>query len=300
MRRRYLPSLLLLAAIWGASYLFIKVGVREIEPIPMIELRLLLALAVLLPFLAWRMGVRRAAAELVAAWRPGLVLGVINGAIPFTLIAWGEKHVDSGIAAIANASVPIFLVTLAVRFRPSERVSGARLGGVLVGLAGVGLLTGANPDGGWWAVAGTLAVVVASVSYAAAGLYGQGRSTERSGPILAAASILGGALVLLPFSFLQLPDALPSWKALGSVAALGVLGTGFAQLILFRMWRLHGSARTSLVTYLLPPAALFYGATILGEPLRLSALAGLALILLGVALGSGLLRLRRALAAPAP
>ena len=294
--RGYLPLLLLLSAIWGASYLFIKVAVGEIEPVPMVELRLLLGATVLIPFLLWRLGRRRALAELKGAWRPGLVLGIVNGAIPFTLIAWGEKHIDSGVAAIANATVPIFLVLLAIKFRPSERVTGLRFAGIGVGLVGVGVLSGIQPEGGWWAVAGTLAVVLASVSYAVSGLYGQGRSTERSGPVLATASVLSGALVLFPFSLLQLPDHVPSAKVLGSVAALGMLGTGFAQLVLFRMWRRYGSARTSLVTYLLPPTALLYGVLLLGEPLTLSELGGLALILLGVGLGSGVRFARRATA----
>jgi len=89
----------------------------------------------------------------------GFGLGVVNGAIPFTLIAWGEKHIDSGVAAIANATVPIFVVLLAVRFQPSERVAGVRLGGFLLGLVGVGVLAGIHPRGGWWGAAGTLAVL---------------------------------------------------------------------------------------------------------------------------------------------
>jgi len=301
--RRYWPLLLLLASIWGASYLFIKVGVRDFEPTTMMAIRMLLASGPLFLFLCLtRGGVRRAAADVRAATRDGVVLGVINGAIPFTLIAWGEKHVDSGVAAIANATVPIFVALLAIRFRPSERVGGLRLAGVLVGLAGVGVLAGVDPEGGTWAVLGTLAVVVASVSYAAGGLYGQWSVAQVSGPVLATASMLYGGLVLLPFALAQLPDHVPGWKPVASVLALTLLGTSLAQLILFRMLRLHGPARTSLVTYLLPPAALIYGATILDEPVTASALGGLALILLGVALGSGALRpgRREAATQPAP
>ena len=113
---------------------------------------------------------------------PALVLGTINAAIPFTLIAWGETHIDSGVAAIANATVPLFVVLLAIKVRPSERATGARLAGILLGLAGVVLLAGAQPGGGWWAVAGTLAVVLASLSYACGALYGQARSGELAGP----------------------------------------------------------------------------------------------------------------------
>ena len=291
----YVPLLLALAAIWGASYLFIKVGVRDFEPTTLMSLRMLIAAVPLFGFLCLREGgPRRAVTDMRAASRDGLVLGIINGAIPFTLIAWGETHIDSGVAAIANSTVPIFVVLLAIRFRPSERAGGLRLAGIVLGLVGVGVLAGVNPQGGMWAALGTLAVVLASVSYAFAGLYGQWSVAQSSGPVLATVNTLYGGLLLLPFALIQLPAHAPGWKSVASLLALALLGTSFAQLILFRMLRLHGPSRTSLVTYLMPGFALFYGALILGEPITASALAGLALILAGVALGSGLARpLRR-------
>lgn len=291
--RRYVPLLLFLSALWGASYLFIKVAVRDLEPATMIALRLVISSPLLFAVLATRSGGRRALAQVRGAWREGLVLGVINAALPFTLIAWGEKHIDSGVAAIANASVPIFVALLAIRFRPSERVSGLRLVGILVGLVGVGVLAGVRPEGGWWAVAGTLAVVVASFSYAAGQLYAQRSVSATSGLVLATASMTAGALLLLPLGLAQLPSEVPGWKELGSVAALAVLGTVIAQIVFYRLIRLHGSARTSLVTYLLPGTALLYGVLLLDEPLTLSELGGMALILAGVALGSGVLGLAR-------
>jgi drug/metabolite transporter (DMT)-like permease len=282
-----------LAFVWGASYLFIKVAVDEIEPAPMMFVRLVVAAALLVPFVLWREGAAEGLAQLRGAWRAGLVLGLVNAAVPFTLIAWGEKHIDSGVAAIANATVPIFNAVLVLKFLPSERLSGARLVGVALGLVGVGVLAGAHPEGGWWGVAGTMAVVLASLAYAAGGIYGQKRVRGTSGPVLAAASMVGGALLLLPLAVLQAPSDVPGWKATGSVLALAVLGTALAQLVLFRALRLHGSARLSLVTYLMPPIALVYGAVLLDEPVTAGALAGLALILGGVALGSGGLRLAR-------
>jgi drug/metabolite transporter (DMT)-like permease len=299
--RAYLPLLLTLSALWGASYLFIKVAVDEIEPIPMIELRLLLASTVLLSFLVARMGRRSAFAALRSTGRNGVILGVLNGAIPFTLIAWGEKHVDSGIAAIANATVPIFVALLAIKFLPDERVTGMRLAGVLLGLVGVGVLAGFHPEGGWWAVAGTLAVVVSSLSYACSNLFTQHRFSTTEPLVIATSAVIWGAVVLFPLSLLQIPEQVPSAKALGSVAALGILGTAVASIILYRMLTTYGSSRTTLVTYLLPPFALFYGVTLLDERLTANAILGLALILGGVALGAGvsLTRgLRDALAAP--
>jgi drug/metabolite transporter (DMT)-like permease len=298
--RGYVPLLLIVAAIWGASYLFIKVAVDEIEPTAMMELRLILAALVLVPFVVIRLGGERAVAELRATGAGAWILGAVNMAIPFTLIAWGEKHIDSGIAAIANASVPIFVVALAVKYRPSERARGIRLVGVLVGFAGVGVLTGLHPEGGWWAVAGTLAVVVASLSYAVANLYTQNRFPTTSPLVIAASSSVAAAIVLLPFALFQLPDEMPSLKALGSVAALGIAGTAIALLFFYRMLTHYGAARASLVTYLLPPFALFYGVVFLDEVVTLNAALGLVLILAGVALGSGVLRLaRRRTPAPA-
>ncbi|MDQ5820910.1 MAG: DMT family transporter [Actinomycetota bacterium] len=289
MTRGYVPLMLLLAAVWGASYLFIKVAVEEMSPAAMVTLRLVLASAVLVGYLGSTRGFGETARQLRRSWRDGLVLGTINAVIPFTLIAWGEQHVDSGVAAIANATVPIFTVLLAIRFLPSERATGTRLAGVALGLVGVGVLVGVNPRGGWWAVAGGLAVVVASLSYAGGGLYVQRRLARVSTPVLATASMLGGTLILLPFGIATAPSHVPSWKVLGSVAALGIAGTGFAQVVYYRLVRNYGSARSSLVTYLLPPTALIYGVLLLDEPLTVPELAGLGLILAGVAFGSGLL-----------
>ncbi len=300
MVRGYVPLLLIVAGIWGASYLFIKVAVDEIEPTAMMDLRLLLAAAVLVPVLAIRFGLREAAAAVGSTGRGAFILGVTNMAFPFVLIAWGEKHVDSGVAAIANASVPIFVALLALRFNPGERVAGMRLVGVLLGLAGVGVLTGLDPEGGWWAIAGTLAVVIASLSYASANLYAQHRFPRSQPLVYTTASTLAAALVLLPFALVQLPDEVPSWEALASVAALGIGGTAVALLFFYAMLNRYGASRASLVTYLLPPFALAYGVAFLDEGIALNAALGLFLILAGVALGSGLFRLaRRGAAAPA-
>jgi drug/metabolite transporter (DMT)-like permease len=291
--RGYVPLLLIVAGIWGASYLFIKVAVDEIEPTAMMDLRLVLAALVLVPFLMLRLGPARAVSEIRAAGMGAFILGIANMAVPFTLIAWGEKHIDSGIAAIANASVPIFVALLAVRFRPSERVRGMRLAGVLLGLVGVGVLAGLHPEGGWWAIAGTLAVVVASLSYAVSNLYTQHRFPATSPLVITAASSVAAALVLLPFALVQLPDELPSWKALASVAALGIGGTAIALIFFYRMVIAYGASRASLVTYLLPPFALVYGVVFLDEGVTLNAALGLVLILAGVAIGSGVFRLAR-------
>jgi drug/metabolite transporter (DMT)-like permease len=282
-----------LAAIWGASYLFIKVAGRDFPPASMMELRLAFAALALGTFLVGTRGFHVAVAELRAAGWHALAIGVVNGAIPFTLIAWGEQHIDSGIAAIANATVPIFNAMLAPLLLPSERVAGVRIIGLALGLVGVAVLTGGQPTVTWWFVAGTLAVVVASLSYAIAGFWAQRRIGTASNTALATASMTGGALVLLPLALLSPPDHAPGWKSTASLAALTLLGTALAQLILYRALRYHGAARTSLVTYLMPPTALFYGWLLLNEQITAATLAGLVLILGGVALGSGAVGLSR-------
>ncbi len=290
---RYWPNILLLAAVWGASYLFIKVAVEEIEPAPMMAVRTLLAAAVLATYLGLRIGWKRAAADVHAAWRHCLVLGVLNAALPFWLIAWGEKHIDSGLAAVVQASVPIFNALLVLRFLPHERLSTTRALGLAVGIVGVGVVTGIHPDGGWIAVAGALAIVASSLAYAGAGVYGQKAVSGTAGPVLATGSMLVGGLILLPIALFQLPTSAPGWEATSSVLALSLLGTALAQLVLFRILALYGSARLSLVTYLLPGFALVYGALILDEAITASTLLGGALILGGVALASGTLHLPR-------
>jgi drug/metabolite transporter (DMT)-like permease len=283
--RRYAFFLFVLGAIWGSSYLFIKVGVRDLSPAALIEIRLLFAIPPLVVFAVRRYGW----AALWRARRQGLVLGVMNAAVPFTLIAWGETHVDSGVAAVANSSVPIFVAILAVWFVPSERSTGWRLVGVALGLVGVAVLAGVHPAGGWLGAAGTGAIVLASISYAAANLYA-GRRMSVGGPVLAATSMVSAFVVLLPLALATLPDAVPSWKSLGSAVMLGVAGTAIAQILSYRMIRLYGSSRSVLVAYVLPAFALLYG-LFLSEALTWQKLVGLATILGGVALGSGALRL---------
>jgi drug/metabolite transporter (DMT)-like permease len=226
---------------------------------------------------------------------------VISTALPFWLIAWGQTRIDSGIAAIGNASMPIFVALLAMRFARHERVTGVRAFGLVLGIIGVGVLVGVNPEGGWAGAIGTLAVILASISYAAGSLFSQHKLGDSSGLLVSTASVLWGTLVILPFGIAQGPGDIPGWEAIAAVAALGLLGTALGLMMYLRLLADYGSARGSLVVYLLPVVALFYGAVFLDEPLRVTALVGLALILAGVAIASGLVRpLRRQQPVPAP
>jgi drug/metabolite transporter (DMT)-like permease len=241
----------------------------------------------LLGFLFVTRGVAQAKAQLRSAGSATLVFGCFNAALPFWLIAWGEKHIDSTVAGIAQATVPIFAFVIGIRFLPHEHVPPIRWLGVGLGLVGVGVLTGVDLPGGWWAVAGTLAVVLSSISYAASGTYAQIEVRDTPGPVLAAGGMLVGGLLLLPLALFQLPAQAPGWEAVAAVAALTVLGTTFAQLVYFHMLPLYGNRRISLVAYVMPVFAIGYGALFLDEPVTAAMVGGLGLILAGVALGSG-------------
>jgi drug/metabolite transporter (DMT)-like permease len=291
--RGYVALLLLLAAIWGASFMFIKIAVDELAPTTTMALRLVFSAIPLLAIVLYMRGFGPATTEMRSIVRAAMILGVLSTALPFTLIAWGETKIDSGVAAIGNASMPIFVALLALRFRKSERATGSKAVGVVLGLIGVGVLAGVNPEGGWAGVAGTLAVIVASISYAVSTLYIQTLLDNVHNDVLAAASVTWGAIFLAPLGAAQAPLHVPSWGVIASVLALALLGTVAGQLLYFRLVYRYGSARASLVVYLLPVTALFYGALLLGEPITASAIVGLVLILTGTALGSGVLRMPR-------
>jgi drug/metabolite transporter (DMT)-like permease len=286
--RAFVATLLLLGLSQGASYLFIRVAVRELSPPALMEVRLLLAAPVLVAYcLARGLG-----AELRAASRNGLVIGALGAAIPFTLIAWGERHVDAGVAGVANATVPIFVALIALKVLPGERVTGMRLVGVVLGLGGVALLAGVHPQGGWSGVAGTLAVVVAALSYALATLYAQRAGVGSI--VLAAASLVWAAVLLLPFAAAAPPAHLPSTKTLVVLAVLGIACTSVPHALYYSMVTWHGASRTVLLTYMTPVFALALGAWFLGERTTMPKLAGLALIVAGITLGAGIGRAARA------
>jgi len=285
--RSYWPLILTLAAMWGASYLFIKVAVDDIPPAAMTELRVLLAGLLLLGYLVARMGGTRAVRELRAAWVPCAVLGVINAALPMGLVAWGETHIDSSIAGIAQSTVPLFTFILAARFLPHEPVGLTRVAGVAIGFLGVALLACFPSEGGAWALAGTLAVVLSSLSYASGGIYGQKQVRDIPGPVLATGNMLAAAIVLLPLAIVDPPTEAPGATALAGLAGLILIPTFAGQLVLFRVLRLHGSRKLSIVTYLMPVFAVVYGAILLDEPVTAAMVGAFSLIVVGAVLASG-------------
>ena len=186
--------------------------------------------------------------------------------------------------------MPLFTIVLGLRFLPHEPLSHRQLLGFGLGLVGVSVLAGGHPDGGWWAVAGTLAVVLSSLAYACGNVIGQRSVSGTPGPVLATGAMTAATITLLPFALLQAPTSMPDTDAILSLLALALLGTALAQLVLYRMLNRFGARSASLVTYLMPGFALVYGAVLLDEELTAAAIAGLGLILAGVALGSGALR----------
>ena len=290
MNRRHLLMLLGLAALWGASFLFIKVAVRELTPATLIVGRLGLAaltLALLVPF---TVGTGETMRQLRANAGWLIVVALVNTAIPFWLLSWGETRIDSGLASIIQASVPIFNALIAfVAFR-EVRVTGVRLLGVAVGFAGVALLVGAQPEG---KVLGALAVVGMAFCYGVGGLLTGRYLTDARPFVVALASTAISTVVWLPVGVAEAPAHMPGWKTIGSVVMLGVPGTALAYLLFFGLITSAGAAYTSLVTYLIPPIALAYGSIFLDERFGAAALGGLALILAGVALGTGAVRFAR-------
>ena len=285
MSRRDLGLLLVLSAIWGSSFLFIKLGVDELEPAVVVFGRLALGVLTLLPLVVWRRGSARLRANL----RVYVVLGAVNNALPFWLLSFAETRIDSGLAAVIQAAAPIFTVLLALRLDPSQHVRGARLVGMVAGFLGVALLVGVREGG---QLVGALAVIGVALCYALSVLYA-GRAAREIPPLEVSLGQLGvGALLVAPIAVVQLPGEMPPVGAVLAVFVLGTLGTGIAYLLYFALIADAGASRAILVTYLVPAFALAYGAAFLDEPVTASALVGLCLILVGTALATGALRRR--------
>ncbi|MGL6279217.1 MAG: DMT family transporter [Gaiella sp.] len=286
MTRRDAGLLLLLSAIWGSSFMFIKLGVDDLAPSVVVLGRLVVGALVLAPLLLGRGGLAPLRGHLV----PLVVLGGLNNALPFWLLGFAETRIDSGLTAVIQAAVPIVTVLLAARLDPSQRVRGVRLLGIGLGFLGVALLVGVQEGG---QVLAAVAVLATALCYAVSVLYA-GRTVRHLPPLqLSVGQLTAGAVIVAPFALAQLPAEAPDASAAAAVVALGVLGTGIAYLLYFAIIASAGAARAILVTYLVPAFALLYGAVFLDEPVTRTALAGLALVLVGTAVATGLLGARR-------
>jgi drug/metabolite transporter (DMT)-like permease len=212
----------------------------------------------------------------------------VNTAVPFWLLSWGEKRLDSGLASIIQGAVPIFNALLAFAFFREERVGGLRLVGLFIGFVGVALLVGAQPQGKLLAA---LAVVAMALCYAIGTLIA-GRYLRGTPPLVVAlASTMVSTVAVLPVGVIQAPVGMWHGETIAAILVLGFVGTAIAYLLFFELIQRAGANYATLVTYLVPPIALAYGAIFLGESFGPTAFASLALILVGVALATGSVRL---------
>lgn len=275
--------LLLLGAIWGASYLFIKIGVRDLSPAMVAFLRVALAACVLVPVAISRGALRglRGKMPLLA------LLAAIQAAGPFLLIAAGEEEISSSLAGILVSSAPLFTAVLAIRLDHEERSTGLRGVGIGLGLGGVVLLLGVDLGGSGSELLGGGAIVLAGLGYAVGGFITKHRFAEAQPLGAAAAVMIASTVLLLPAAVVTSPGTAPGLGPIAAVTALGVLGTGVAFAIFYSLIGSVGPARTLIVTYIAPAFAVGYGALLLDESITVATLAGLALIVGGSWLAAG-------------
>ena len=278
MSRRSWVMFLSLAALWGASYLFIKVGLEDdLAPPFIVFARTALAALVLLP-VAVHLGALAGVRERLA---PLFVLGLVQVTGPFMLITIGEQEITSSLTGILVAGAPIFTFLLAFALEGEERATRASLLGVALGIAGVALLLGVDAPGGASALVGGLLVVLATTGYAI-GAWFLKRRVPGVQPVGAVATTCAAsALMTLPVALFFVPDHVPSLAASGSLVVLGVGGTGIAFVLFYTLVGVVGPRTTSLVAYVAPGFSVVYGVTLLDERFTVATAAGLVLIVGG-------------------
>jgi drug/metabolite transporter (DMT)-like permease len=279
--------LILLSVVWGGSFFFAKIAIAELPPLTIVLARVVIAAAAL-HLLLLAMG-QRMPGE-VSLWRDFLLMGLLNNAIPFSLIFWGQKEIASGLASILNATTPLFTVLVANAFTADEKATPAKLCGVGLGIAGVALMIGLDLTSGFgshlWS---ELAVLAAALSYAFAGVFGR-RFRGRPPLVVAAGQLTGSSILILPLALLiDRPWALPmpstgTWTAL---IGLALLSTALAYVIFFRILARAGATNLLLVTFLIPVSALLLGVAFLAERVTAHQLLGMLLIGLGLAVIDG-------------
>jgi drug/metabolite transporter (DMT)-like permease len=289
--------LIALSVLWGGSFFFQGVAVRELPPLTIVVARVGLAAATLWIALAL-MGIRVPGSRRV--WMAFFGMGVLNNAIPFSLIVWGQAHIGSGLASILNAMTPLFSVIVAHLATGDEKLTPAKLFGVLAGIAGVTVMIGWQALGSLGLeVAAQLAVLGGALSYGFASVFGRRFRDLGVQPMATAAGqVTASALLLAPLMLMidrPWTLAMPSMAAVGALVALAVLSTALAYILFFRILAGAGAVNISLVTFLIPPTAMALGIGFLDERLEFNHLIGLGLIGVGLAAIDGRMvaRLRR-------
>jgi len=285
---------LALGFIWGSSYLWIKIGIETLPPLTLIAGRLLFGAA----FLGLVVAIARQ--ELPRSPRMYghlLVMSVINIVIPFVLITVGEKSIDSALASILNATVPLTVIVLAPLFLPDEGITRAKIAGLAVGFAGVILLVAPDlVNLGSSDLTGEAMLLGSSISYGCGNVYAR-RNVHGLRPMIPALfQVCLAALIVVPAALLiehPFSDVHAAPEALLAVAWLGILGSGVAYLCYFTILQHWGATRTSMVAYLLPVVGIALGAAVMGDPVTLNRIAGTALVIAGIALVSSGPALRR-------
>ena len=287
-----MPRLALLAFIWGWSFLFIKVGVEGMTPTTVAGLRIALGAAVLVAICRARdLTIPRDPTSL----RHFAVVAVMGSALPFTMLAWGEQRITSNLTAVLNASTPLFAAVFgAIVLR--DRLRSPAVVGLLVGLTGVAVAAGVGgSDLAGSSLAGGLASVLAGACYGYSFTYMKANLLHLPAEVAAAGQLTVGAIVLAPFALVTTAangiDLAP--HRVLAVVLLGVVGTGYAYVLNYRVVAELGPTTASLVTYLIPVVAVAVGVALLDEPFHLRVLAGGVLIVVGIALVHGRLRLPR-------
>jgi drug/metabolite transporter (DMT)-like permease len=271
--------LVLLSFIWGGSFTLIKIAVETIPPATVVATRVTVAAVLLILFIGWR------GLDLpkdVKTWRGFFVQGLLQSALPFTLISWGEERIASGLAGVLNATPPIFAVLISLAAR-NEPVGWRKLVGVLLGIAGVAMIMGAGAfqDIGTEPLAQG-AVLGSSLCYALAPIWGR-RFGQLPAAVTAAGAMSCAAALMVPIALVvDRPWALsPSWAALGALAALSLVCTAVAMIIFFRLVQTLGALGTNSGSYLRAGFSVVLGVLLLDEAFTWSTLAGMILIVLG-------------------
>ncbi|MBN9587645.1 MAG: DMT family transporter [Alphaproteobacteria bacterium] len=296
MNARNWGLLLFLSLLWGSSFFFYKVLVAVLPPVTVVLGRVGFAAIALNLWLA----VRGTPLSLGGGlWKRFLLLGLLNNAIPFVLIAWGETHITSGMASILNATTPIFMVVVAHLGTHDEKLSAAKVLGIAFGIVGTVVLVGPAAFAGTSYIWGELAVIAASCTYAFAGVYSR-RFTGLAPLTAATGQITGAAAILLPLSLLvdrSWHYAVPDVRIWAAWLAIALVNTALAYVVYYRMLATAGVTAISLTTFIIPPIAVVLGAAVLAEPVTWNAIAGMGIIALGILAIDGRFMRRRTVAA---